>query len=158
VDEIGGFEHGWAFYKSARPYLAEAVALAKKHGAIIVAESVGRYVRNRNFHRKSMAPTVADIEALMEFVDGVKLATINHPDEKVEFVRGYESSRGQEAKGMRGGRPRKKRPGYVKKRGEEKLPRVRFLAWLGESFRSIQQQTGVNFNTARRWIIEHGPL
>ena len=93
-------------------WLPGAALLARQHGAVILAESVDRLIRNPDFNPKTCPdaqPREADLEELRVWTDGVILATLIHPNATPAEIRSFQRRRGQEAKGHRGGRPRKRR-------------------------------------------------
>jgi hypothetical protein len=113
---------GWQW--EDRPGLRNAIQLAKKGGAIVVAESTDRFIRSEAFHTKNnpgAQPTQDEFRRLQRIADGVPLATILHPDTPWAEVRGHQSRRGQHGKQRRGGRPRKE---IRRSKADPKLRRI----------------------------------
>lgn len=91
-------------------WLMKVAQIALEKSAVLVAESVDRFVRHRLYHptkNRDVLPTVADMMHLKFLTFGVRLATILHPDTPPADVRKHQKWRGQEYKGN-GGRPRKR--------------------------------------------------
>ena len=105
---------GWKEDRDALKLAAE-YALAKD--AVLVAESVTRFTRNKDYNSKTnwkVRPTQADYRRLQRDTHGVKLATLINPDATPAEIRSYETKRGKKLKGNPGGRPKKCSPGYKK--------------------------------------------
>ena len=87
-----------------RPWLHRAIALARKHGAILVANSRDRLLRADGFWRSNSSDTLssADYDELGRISNGVTIATITHPDKS---GRPSQIKRGQKEKKRAGGRP-----------------------------------------------------
>ena len=154
-DVIGLFKEtasGWADY---RTMLQLAVLEADRAGAVVVAESVDRFIRHPEFNPKTnpeVLPTVFDFERLMADAANVKLATLHHSDTPWKVVRGFQSKRGQAGSGHRGGRPIRGGPGSKKRRRESKMPEALKHREAGMSYRKIGQQLNVAWSTIRDWI------
>ena len=141
-------QSGW---DDDRLVLEVAAELAHKEGAVIVAESPDRFIRSIDFHTKTnpgALPTVAEYEKLMEVVGDVTLATVLPPDAPWKKVRGYQSRRGQIAKGSKPGRPKKTR---YKRRDESEISRAREMK--GEhSIGKIAKAVGRAKSTVQYWL------
>ena len=136
-------------------WLAEAVEKARAHGAKLVAETTSRFIRNPDYHSKN-APdaqaTKEDLQGLAVWTDGVTLVTLLHPDASAGEERSYQTRRGQDAKGKKGGRPRKQLPGRKKERRRELIQQVLTLDRKGWSRRAIASRISVPKSTIQDWI------
>ncbi len=131
-----------------------AAKRARELGAVLVAESVDRFIRSPFYHPSEESDTMArlgDFERLKTITGDLKLATFLKPDLHWTKVRGHQSKRGQTEKGKKGGRPVIKRAGYKKQRRLKKKGGVVALKKAGHSLREIEQITGVSRATAGRW-------
>lgn len=93
-------------------WLRQAATLARQLGAVLLAESVDRFVRHPDFNPKACPdaqPREIDLQELRHCTEGVILATLLSPDATPEQIRSYQRRRGQSEKGNRGGRPRKRK-------------------------------------------------
>lgn len=140
--------------------LSEAARYAKRVGAVLVAESTCRFVRNQHYDPKkcpNARPTDAELHALARATLGVPLLTVLPPDMPLNAVRKYQAQRNRRFKGRkaRGGRPVTKRPGYMTKRKQQLLPKVIELAAKGQSFKDIERSTGIPAATAWRWATKN---
>ena len=91
-------------------WLARAAKLAKKHGAVLVAESTSRFCRHPGYHSSEWPDAQAresDLEDLPYFTEGVPLATLLHPDATPAKEKAFQTNRGRQMKGRTGGRPKK---------------------------------------------------
>jgi hypothetical protein len=143
---------GWS---NNRQKLLESVDYAKKYNVPLLAESACRFFRSMSFHpykNPDAQPTVEEFEEFKRLTKGVRLVTILHPDLPWKIVRHFETMRGRQAKGKKGGRPPKRKPGYKKTIREEKKPQVQELSRTGHSQREIEKLTGVSRTTVRRWL------
>jgi hypothetical protein len=135
---------GWM--RDERVALSKSVLQAQKYNAVIVAESLCRFLRSESFHTKgapNASPTALDFEWLAHFTHGIPLATILPPNTKWQVVRSYQTIRGiQHANG----------PGYMKQRREIIRPHVLKLARLGLSLRDIERKISVSYTTIRDWL------
>jgi hypothetical protein len=143
----GGADSSW---------LANAVAMAKAHGAKLVAESTDRFKRHRDYHSvdyPDLQATEDDLWNLRYMTEGVPLITLLDPDATPGDVRSYQSKRGQAAKGRRGGRPAKKRTRY--QTGQREVCRSK-LYWLcivlGMEYRAVARLLNVPEANVRRWV------
>jgi DNA invertase Pin-like site-specific DNA recombinase len=135
--------------------LERAIAKCREHGAILLAESVDRFLRPVAYNPKTDPdewPTVEDFASLGELAGEVPLATMLHPDTDWKAVRGHQIWRGQQAKGKRGGRPASNPPGYKKEWRLKFKPLVLELKDAGDSLSEIESKTGVSRSTSSRWI------
>ncbi len=138
---------GW---KEERVEFKRAVQLAKKCGAVVVAESMDRFIRSRKFNTKTARdawPTEHEFASLKEDADGVTLATIFHPNEKWEVVHRHQTIRGYGLRCV---------AGEKKFRRQAKFAQVIWLwvAW-GFTYREIQDEVGICFSTVRDWIARY---
>jgi hypothetical protein len=135
--------------------LARAAALAKKHGAKLLAAETDRLVRHPAFHPK-LNPTAqareSDLADLVSWTDGVPLLTLLHPDASSGVARSSQTKRGRKAVGRYGGRPPKRQPGYKKKRRLDLLPRILELYSHGMRLGQIVVETRVPRRTISRWL------
>lgn len=100
-------------------WLWRARCLAKRHDAIILAESTDRFVRHHGYRsnrptRVNLQATDMDLQDLAYTTRGTVLMTYLHPDTSPKDVRSHQRKRGQWAKENPGGRPAKVRylPNY----------------------------------------------
>jgi len=138
---ISGFDPWW---------LARAAVLAKKHNAVIVAESTDRFIRHPGYHSCRWPDAQArpgDLQDLQQVTDGVRLMTFLHPDATPEEIKSHATKRGMHTKQKMGGNP-----GYKKQRRMELLPEVIKLHRRGKSTRQIAVRIGVPQPTVFRWI------
>jgi len=136
-------------------WLGKAVALAKKTGTIILAESTDRFIRHPSYHSKNEPDWQArhiDLDRLRYVADGVELMTFLDPEATPGEVRSHQTRRGQQLKGRVGGRPKKQEAGYKKRRREELLPEVRELRKQGKSQRQISREINVAQSTIHGWL------
>lgn len=141
-------------------WLASAVDDAKREGAVFFAETTDRFVRSILYHSKNeplkgFADAQArqpDLDGLAYWAAGVELVTDLPPNASPKEVRSYQRKRGQAAKGCKGGRPRKTKPGDKKRRREALKPRA--LKWRsqGLSIRDIAEYLGVPPSTLQGWL------
>ena len=135
-------------------WITEAARQAKAAGAnFILGEATDRLIRHVDFEsdstqRVNLRATEQQLKELAKAA-GMPLVTHLDADADGQTVRSYQRKRGQWAKQRKGGR---RTAGWKKRQKQKLLPRVRFLGWLGESSRSIEQQTGVPFRTVCRWL------
>ncbi len=137
------------------PYWLRAVAeQARKHGAIIVAATTDRLIRSYNYdqHHQDWLPNQAELDYLMRVVDGVPLATIDHPDATNGEQRSFQSKRGQERTGRKGGRPVKKVAGIKKQRRVLLQPQAIQLRREKLSLKEISQLLDVKRSTVQDWL------
>jgi hypothetical protein len=135
--------------------LRQAAKLAKQENAQILAETTSRLARSHLYDpkdRPDAQPTEAEFQSLQEYVEGVPLVTALDPDATPGEERAYQTKRGQQAKGHKGGRPPKRKTGYKKLRRETVLPRVLELRQLGATISQIALLTGVPRMTIFGWL------
>jgi len=154
-------------------WLREAVRLAKKRDAVIVAESIDRLFRPSDYYPadvtvhpspcRVLGPDAVysqhDIEQVSKIINGVTILTILDPALSPGEVRGQQTIRGQTVKGNRGGRPHKVKRGRPNKSdGEQRraalLGRVLELHGQGMTCRQIAEHLSgqVTYRTVHRWI------
>lgn len=95
-----GFNPDWLF---------PATVQAMRTGAILLAESTDRFIRNSEFHsakRPNLQATERELRHLEILTEGVPLMTVLDPDSTPATVRSFQRKRGQSAKNSRGGRPK----------------------------------------------------
>lgn len=91
-------------------WLRQAAELARQHGAVLLAESVDRFIRHPGFNPKTcsnLQPRERELEELQACTEGMILATLLPPEATPEEIRSFQRRRGQTAKGRKGGRPLK---------------------------------------------------
>ena len=91
LEIISEVASGW---KEDRDGLLRAVEIAREKKAIVVAESVTRFIRSRDYNSVTnwnAKPTVADYNRLQLETHGVKLATLINPDATPAEIRSYET-------------------------------------------------------------------
>lgn len=96
---------GWADYGS-RGWLLDAVGLAMRLDAKILAESTDRFVRHPHYHsnrRPDLQAPNHDLQELAMWTEGVSLHTYLHPNATPQEVRSHQRKRGQRAKKSYGG-------------------------------------------------------
>lgn len=150
---------GWAW--NDRSEFREACRFTKKHGAILVAFSVDRFIRSRSYHSKDnpfVQPSEDEFEYLQFVAEGITLATVYHPNKSARKIRGIQSRLGQIIKKNKGGRPKKNPsgpknnpPGYKKKRRDELKEGVRILRREGTSYGDIATTFGLRRSTVQYW-------
>lgn len=160
IGAFSEFAHGDDEY---RRQFERAVATAQAHGAVIVAETKTRFLRRFKITdedgrrlpsntRGELRPlTVFDMREFFQTIpDGVQLVTVNHPDAEEEDDRSYETKRGQEGTGKRGGRPVEQCPKKAKRL--RLMPKVIELWKSGLSYREIDRTLRLPWSTVRDWI------
>lgn len=138
-----------------RPLFVAAIAKARKHGAVVLAETPDRFIRSIDFSTRTNAdaqPTKEDFQCLARMAGDVMLATLLVPDVSPQVVRSYQRKRGQWATGRKGGRPKSKKPGYKKQRRLTTLTKVFWLSKCGFSVRGIAKLLGTPPQTIQDWI------
>ena len=81
--------------------------------------------------------------------------TLLDPDMPPKIVRSFQSKWGQKIKGKRGGRPKVKEPGYMKRRRKRELPKILRLRKQGFSYGDINKKTGISKATAYSWVKKY---
>ena len=156
---IESFQEVGSGWRRDRDRLLLAAEIARENNAVIVAESVTRFIRSRDFNSKTnwkVKPTVAEYRRFLRETQGVKLATLEAPDATPQEIRSYETKRGKKLKGNPGGRPKKCCPGYKKREREQYLPIVLDLYKKGMNIAAIARRTQINYNTVYSWIMKYG--
>ena len=154
VEIISEVASGW---KEDRDGLLRAVEIAREKKAIVVAESVTRFIRSRDYNSVTnwnAKPTVADYNRLQLETDGVELATLINPDATPEEIRSYETKRGKKSKGNPGGRPKKCSPGYKKRERQMYLPKVLELYKQNKNIAAIARSVNLKYDTVYSWIVK----
>ena len=121
-------------------WLREAAAHAHTMKAVLLAETVDRFVRPEAYHSKlchDAQATDADLKLLRQVCGEVRLMTYVHPDASPREVKAYHTKRGQRAKGRKGGRPRAQKRGYKAEVQAQRMSDVLELCWVGDSVRKI---------------------
>jgi len=134
---------------------AAAATYAKKHSAILVAESSDRFLRSVYYTKQNQAvlPSLVEWESFAHETQGVAVATLLDPDMPWNQVRSYQTERGIIEKNAKCGRPVIIKPGDKKRRREKLLQRVLWLRFTWNcSYRFIEEETGVPPSTFRCWI------
>ena len=145
---------GWKEDRDALKLAAE-YALAKD--AVLVAESVTRFTRNKDYNSKTnwkVRPTQADYRRLQRDTHGVKLATLINPDATPAEIRSYETKRGKKSKGNPGGRPKKCSPGYKKRERQKFLPIVLERYKQNKNIAAIARSVNLKYDTVYSWIVK----
>lgn len=106
-------------YAVDRSTLVAAAEFARRHRAVLVAETTDRFLRHPEINR---LPTVSQYEKLRRITGDVALATLVHPDDD---GRSHQTKRGQRAKGRRGGRPPLDEQSKLRRAVYDRLKRLR---------------------------------
>ena len=155
IEWVGGCRVvGPASSPEAKRQLAEAVENALQHGAVVVAESVSRFIRPSRYdarQRWSLEPDEFDFEELAALTRHVVLATVLHPNENPRKERSMQIKRGLITRKKRTVQSEMDRtPGYMKRRREEKLRMVLDLLKT-HSYREVSRRTGIPHSTIQGW-------
>ena len=137
--------------------LKTAIAYCRRHGAVLLTETLDRLVRHVDYDPKrnfKFRPTLEQMEELARLADGVRLFTLVHPDAPHGKVRSCQTKRGQRHKDRKGGGDRM--PGWKKRRRKMNLPRVLGLRRRGRTYQQIADVVNVPKLTVRSWIIKYG--
>ncbi len=154
LEIISEVASGW---KEDRDGLLRAVEIAHENDAVVVAESVTRFIRSRDYNSKTnrnALPTVAEYRRLQRDTQGVKLATLVAPDATPEEIRSYETKRGKKSKGNPGGRPKKRDPGYKKRERQMYLPIVLERYKQNKNIAAIARSVNLKYDTVYSWIVK----
>jgi hypothetical protein len=148
VSHVGtGWDSCWLIY---------AANLAKLHDATLLAESTDRFVRSPLYHSAKMKDEQArrsDLEGLRFDTAGVRLMTHLHPDSEPRHVRSYQRKRGQQQKGNKGGRRKKKRGKYFKSyKSNFALLKVKWMKIAGFSIREMAKHLERSSSTIQSWL------
>lgn len=140
-----------------KPYTAvrtRAARYALRNDAVLVAESVSRYLRSDFYQkdRQDVRPSCDEWEELKFRTLDVPLYTLEVPSIRPDAERKIQTLRGLEAKRPYAKRRKPKKPGYMKERREALLPVVMELRKAGNSMRIIAKRTGVPFTTINDWL------
>jgi DNA invertase Pin-like site-specific DNA recombinase len=141
---------GWDF-----SWLIPALAKAKECGAKLLAESVSRFVRSKEYHSSKnpeSQPSELQLESLRVLSDGVSLVTALDPNASPAEERSWQTKRGQMFKDRRGGRPLSNSPGYKLALRHRLKPLARQMRADGASVGEIVKHTGVARSTVRDWV------
>lgn len=136
-------------------WLYQAACDGLRTGAILLAETTDRFIRNSSYHsqkRPHLQPTESELVDLEIATEGVQLMTVVHPDAPLSKCRRFQMKRGQEASGAKGGRKKAKQPGYKKLLREQNLPKALEQYHLGKSYGQIAKSIGVAKQTVYDWI------
>jgi hypothetical protein len=139
--QVSGFDPYW---------LAGPVEIAKRRKAKLVAESTNRFIRHPAYHSKDNPTAQAresDLDDLRWWTQGLELVTIHDPDAEPGGERSEQIKRGQDAKGRKGGRPRKRR-----RWPKETREQARELRRAGASLGEIARELGVPRPTVQYWL------
>lgn len=132
--------------------LAPSAAYAPEHNAVLVAVTVDRFVRHKDYHpatNRDVQPTVYQFEKLQELVGGVTMATILPPGQPWRESHSSKIKAGQEVSGRKGGRP--PRPGYKKRRRAKYQKKVEDMRIAGYSPTVIMRVLKLPKTTVYRW-------
>lgn len=141
-------ESGWS---ECRTNFLSAIFKAKRMNAIVVAECVNRLWRSYRKKDRTIPPlSIVGLERLLFEADGVPLATLLHPNTPEGKVRGFQTKRGQEGKGRRGGRPKELTP--IKARRLRLSPVAVKLRDDRLSFGQIAKKLRLPKTTVAMWI------
>jgi hypothetical protein len=136
-------------------WLVRPTAIAKRHGAALVAEAVSRMVRSHAYHSVNNPEAQAnefELQELRRYTYGVELLTLLDPDATPGEERAYQTKRGQKMSGRVGGRPPKKPAGYKKERYLQNRVKVRWCVVAGIKGRRLARFLNVPDATARAWV------
>ncbi len=154
---IRTFREVGAGWQEDRDGLLLAAEHALANDAVLVAESVTRFIRSRDYNSKTnwkVKPIKAEYRRLLRETKGVKFATLVDPDAIPQEIRSYETKRGKKAKGKPGGRPRKQAGRGDPKRKEMMLPTVERMLRQGASLKDTGNNVGVSHTTVMNWRNE----
>lgn len=129
--------------------LRYAAEWARKLGAVLVAESTDRLIRNALWTTENPDawPTEDEFEDLFLITKGVPLATLLPPDMPWKEVRAHQSNRKAKLTP-----PMLRTPGYKKASRIINQPKAIEMAADGMSLRQICAQLNVPLPTVHRWI------
>lgn len=136
-------------------WLVDAARKAQACGAILLAETTDRFIRSDDYHqskRPNSQATEDDLELLRMCVGDVTLMTDLPPDETPGNVRSLQSSRGKNAKGNNGGRPKKRKKRIQKRWSIETKAQARQLHAKGFSLRRIAAKLNATVSTVQYWL------
>lgn len=138
---------GWILNDDRR-ILINAAEKARKlmklgKNVLIITTSADRFLRHVDWTpQNNILPTQKMFKKLAELTFNVPLATLLHPNKQQngKGVRSYQAKWGQLIKGNKGGRPKKRIPGYKKKRRLEKLEQLKELCLKRKTLAQIAAQ------------------
>ena len=132
--------------------LAVLIAYSKAHGAVIVAETLDRYVRHPLYTKRhqNLQATLEQMQELARMAGDVMLFTHLDPDATPKQVRSYQIERGHRIKGQKGGGDRS--PGWTIRRRKDKKPIARKMLKQGKSYGQIGKALGVHRRTVWGWF------
>lgn len=145
VGVVAVVESGWD-----PMWLAQAAAIAKKHGGKIAVECVNRAIRSSAYHSERDPTAQArtpELEYMKSCLDGVEITSMLDPDASAGEERGYQTRRGQSESGNKGGKPMRK-----KNRRKKLKPEAIRLQQIGESIAGISRLLNVAESTVRDWL------
>lgn len=151
VKIIGIFREVISGYVRNCGRLKTAAKEAKKTGAVILAESTDRFVRNIDYNSKTnpnAQPTVEEFEYIKYITKDVILATALHPDLPWKKVRKYQTIRGQKTKGGR--HPK----GWRKRRKKKFYKTVIRMRKEGQSLGHISKKLKLTKSLVQYWIAK----
>lgn len=132
--------------------VALAAAIAERYAAKLAATEACRFLRSTDWHpkvRPDALPSHREYRKLKDTVRGVPLVTLTDPDLP---PKGIEAKRGQAASGNYGGRPRARRPGYLKERRAKCQPQVKAMQANGATLDEIAAVVRLPRSTIARWM------
>ena len=140
---------GWIQHLEGR---LKAGSYAQQHGAVLLAESAGRFMRSvwfKHDQKDPPLPTAKEWGRWLGFpeMQEVLIATWLDPDAEPSEVRSHETKRGLAER-----RRKKYAPGERKKEMERLLPKIRLLIRLGGKGREIASGINIPHRTVARWI------
>lgn len=139
--------------------LIRAIAIARKQSAMVLAESVDRYIRHPDFSAKDSQRRMyrardTDLRDIHYWADGVELISLVPPDATLQEVERHRQARGKRFSSRKDGRPKKKRPGHKREWRKQKEPLVLELHERAITLKDIVARTGVSYGSVWRWT--HG--
>jgi DNA invertase Pin-like site-specific DNA recombinase len=145
-EEIGS---GWV---DGRPEFERAVLKAQSMRAVLVAACMDRFRRCWRYQTECETPplNLFEMKRLMTEADGVRLATLIHPDAPRSVVRSEQTKWGQAGRGNYGGRPVRRFP--KKEKRLAKKPQAVDMRKAGLSYGQISRALRIPRSTVRDWI------
>lgn len=157
IDVFSAIASGW---DEDRHDFIRAVECARKHGAVLLAESADRLLRGEFFKTTQNPPILPredEWESLARLAEGVTLATLRNPDEHWKVTRGYQTRRGLDQRRAKCGRPRKWCTGELKNRRNEISFAVAFDHRVRKmTYREIAVKHNISPTTAHEWDKSYG--
>ena len=141
-----GFDPSW---------LTPIAAQAERLGAKLLVTEVTRFIRHPGYGPRDQSAQAreSELDDLKFQTLGVPLVTLLHPDASSYECRAFQTRLGKDAKGKRGGRPRKRTPGYKKRLREQKKPQAIEMRLGGASLNEISRALNVQRSTVQGWVI-----